>query len=68
MREAWEATEIVVPGGMDRFTVSIGVSELGPSNETFDVVLERADRALYLSKSGGRNCVTVDAGDASQVN
>jgi len=68
MREAWEATEVEVPGGMDRFTVSIGVSELGASNETFDMVLERADKALYVSKSGGRNCVTIDAGEKSHAN
>ena len=68
MREAWEATEVQVPGGMDKFTVSIGVSELVATNETFDVVLERADKALYVSKSGGRNCVTVDAGEESRAN
>ncbi|OUS06667.1 hypothetical protein A9Q81_01935 [Gammaproteobacteria bacterium 42_54_T18] len=68
MREAWEATEVEVPGGVDRFTVSIGVSELIVSNESFDVLLERADRALYVSKSAGRNRVTIDAGAATPVN
>ncbi len=68
MREAWEATEVEVPGGMDRFTVSIGVSELGAKNESFDMVLERADKALYVSKSEGRNCVTIDVGEEPQTN
>lgn len=39
-------------------TVSIGVAE-GLDGEDFDTLLARADRALYRSKSAGRNCVTV---------
>lgn len=37
-------------------TVSIGVSAID-SKDTVDSVLERADRALYLAKNSGRNCV-----------
>lgn len=68
MRETWEATDVEVPGGMDKFTVSIGVSGLIATNETFDMVLERADRALYASKSRGRNCVTIDEGEEAHSN
>ncbi|MFC0445545.1 GGDEF domain-containing protein [Pseudidiomarina halophila] len=38
-------------------TLSIGVSELGP-NETLNRIISRADKALYISKSSGRNRVT----------
>ena len=39
-------------------TVSFGVASCG-ENEQFDSMLARADRALYQSKTGGRNRVTV---------
>lgn len=61
MRKLWEAEIIDVGEGKDSFSVSIGVSELLNQSEAFDVVLERADRALYDSKSAGRNCVTINA-------
>ena len=37
-------------------TVSFGVAECGPS-ETWEQWLHRADEALYLAKSGGRDQV-----------
>jgi len=37
-------------------SVSIGVAEYVPG-ESFDVMLARADKALYLAKNQGRNCV-----------
>jgi two-component system, cell cycle response regulator len=51
------AALVGLPGNM-RLTVSIGVA----ANEPFDVpeaLLRRCDEALYLSKKGGRNRVTV---------
>ena len=39
--------------------VSIGISELHPSDETLSAVILRADRALYQAKNEGRNCVRV---------
>ena len=42
-------------------TVSIGAAEwLGPS-ESFDALMERADRAMYVAKDSGRNIVVADA-------
>lgn len=38
-------------------TVSIGVSTLAEPFDTVDHLLERADKALYRAKTGGRNCV-----------
>lgn len=40
-------------------TVSIGVSSLGGHADSLDHMLDRADKALYRAKSGGRNCVRV---------
>jgi diguanylate cyclase len=37
-------------------TVSIGVSAINPKDD-IDSVVQRADMALYLAKSAGRNCV-----------
>lgn len=42
-----------------RFTVSIGVASLMPDDISLDMVLQRADKALYLAKSSGRNRVEV---------
>jgi diguanylate cyclase (GGDEF)-like protein len=39
-------------------TVSIGVAKKGQPRETLDNLVHQADKALYKSKSRGRNCVT----------
>ena len=39
-------------------TCSFGVAEYRQHSDTPDSLFERADQALYLSKSKGRNCVT----------
>ncbi|MBX3418118.1 MAG: GGDEF domain-containing protein [Pirellulaceae bacterium] len=39
-------------------TVSIGVSEIS-NNDTLELLMIRADKALYASKGAGRNCVYV---------
>jgi hypothetical protein len=51
-----------------KVTMSFGTTELGPDDDA-DSVLKRADDALYVSKDGGRNMVSVrtaadDAADA----
>lgn len=38
-------------------TASIGVAEVAPGDAGLDGWLERADRALYLAKAAGRDCV-----------
>ncbi len=39
-----------------RVTISVGVAQL-QGNEPFESLLQRADRALYVAKDRGRNCV-----------
>lgn len=48
--------------GARRVTVSIGVAQWQAPAEGIDGVMSRADAALYLAKSGGRNAVKVADG------
>lgn len=50
-----------------KVTASLGVSQVNALSETFEEVLERADKALYRSKKAGRNRVTKDDGRVSNV-
>ena len=51
--------DIEIPFGNDkiRFTVSIGLVELGTNEQSLDSVLRRADLAMYQAKERGRNQV-----------
>jgi len=40
-------------------TVSIGCTTMLEDDDSLDVLLDRADKALYLSKENGRNLVTI---------
>jgi diguanylate cyclase (GGDEF)-like protein len=66
IREQVQKLEVPSDQGMVRFTVSIGVSTYA-SGEAFDQIVERADKALYVSKQSGRNRVTVAGVDALAV-
>ncbi|MCM0614287.1 diguanylate cyclase [Marinobacter sediminum] len=46
-------------------TFSVGLAGFAPGDSE-DSVFERSDRALYLAKDGGRNCVQIDAGAPDQ--
>lgn len=46
--------------GPCRVTVSAGVSELQPGDQSVHAPIQRADAALYRAKAAGRNCVEVE--------
>src|SRR5579871_1900746 len=56
VREAFEASDIVVEEGKVDTTVSIGVAG-GPAGTELEVLLAAADTALYQAKRSGRNRV-----------
>jgi diguanylate cyclase (GGDEF)-like protein len=59
IRGAVEALGIPRPGNFGPLTVSIGIAEVDVRSDwSVDHWLERADRALYLSKEHGKNRVT----------
>jgi diguanylate cyclase len=48
-------------GNQIKVTISLGVSTLGPSTSTTDLLLKKADEGLYKAKNTGRNrVVTID--------
>lgn len=57
VRHAWELSPVTLDGELIHFTVSIGVVEAVPDDETLDDLLRRADHMLYKAKESGRNCV-----------
>ena len=59
LRVAVETTEVEWEGRMLRLTVSIGVAVRMEQESLPQPTLERADKALYAAKRGGRNRVTV---------
>ena len=59
------ATPVPTEKGPVTVTVSIGVAALlNGENLTLDLLLERADQAMYAAKQAGRNRVTAWTGDA----
>lgn len=59
LRQAIEAHEVVYEGHSIRFTVSLGIADLSQPTSGYAQLIERADSALYVSKSAGRNRVTL---------
>ncbi len=58
IRRVIDEARIAVDGGELHKTMSFGVAELGPDDGADDLI-KRADAALYASKRGGRNRVSV---------
>ena len=58
LRAAVEALDMPHPS-FGRVTVSVGVAGPAAPGETTEGLIERADRALYRAKAGGRNRVEV---------
>lgn len=60
LREKIEQTRFKVPGGHHlKLTISAGVCEWTNPSQQLDELIHIADKALYLSKSRGRNQVTI---------
>lgn len=59
LRAAVERCEIQWEGAPVRLTVSVGVATRLERESTPAAAVERADKALYAAKRGGRNCVHV---------
>ena len=55
LREKISHIELIVPNGVHRFTVSIGVSKYSSTTSTINDFLVKADEALYKAKELGRN-------------
>jgi diguanylate cyclase (GGDEF)-like protein len=55
MRRAIEESPFATDHSRVPCTVSIGVSSFPEHGRSLDALMSRADRALYLAKSGGRN-------------
>lgn len=64
LRKALADLEIAAGKTTLRFTVSIGVCALARPSDTIEGLLKIADGALYASKQGGRNRVTVADAEA----
>lgn len=61
LRTRIESLRIPVPqGGSIAITASFGASVIHPQDTDLEVIMKRADKALYKSKQAGRNCVSVE--------
>jgi diguanylate cyclase (GGDEF)-like protein len=60
LRRAIDAMEVLYEGRVIRTTMSAGVTQGIPRSDSWTAIMNRADRALYGAKHGGRNCVVVD--------
>ncbi len=56
LRKKIEETVINSDGNQVKVTISIGLAQVRPSDSPDDLV-KRADKALYLAKESGKNCV-----------
>lgn len=68
LRAAIEAADFTLQAGLViHKTVSIGVAKLYVSTDTVELLLARADSALYQAKEGGRNRVCIWESNESRL-
>ena len=60
VRQSIESLEVPFADGIIRFTVSAGVAQFVPSLGGWEVMMQRADAAMYRAKEHGRNRVASD--------
>ncbi|MDQ2692653.1 MAG: GGDEF domain-containing protein [Chloroflexota bacterium] len=60
IQRTWAQTPSTVEDKSIQSTVSIGVAEAGPQDQSFEDVLRRADRMMYRAKESGRNTVVAE--------
>ena len=60
IQQMWAQTPVNLDGELIHSTVSIGVAEVSPDDESFDDLLQRADKMLYKAKETGRNKVVAE--------
>jgi diguanylate cyclase (GGDEF)-like protein/PAS domain S-box-containing protein len=58
-REACKTLKITSVKGEISITISIGISVFPKNARTMDALLAEADRALYLAKQSGRDCIKI---------
>jgi diguanylate cyclase (GGDEF)-like protein len=62
VRQSIENASVTADGEALHVTASCGVAAMHPTEgESHDVIIDRADRALYAAKHAGRNCVRFTA-------
>ena len=67
IRERVELSTLTTRDRPVNTTVSVGIAGYPEHAADLESVMERADQALYASKTGGRNRVTIAPGRASQL-
>jgi diguanylate cyclase len=55
LRKKIESQQVIYEGVEIKYTISLGIAELGKEMENYQQWIEAADAALYESKHGGRN-------------
>lgn len=57
IQKVWDKSPVNLDGELIHSTVSIGVAEAVPADQSFEDILRRADQMLYKAKELGRNRV-----------
>ena len=66
-RIANEPFVIDVDGQSVQVTISLGIAATDNPHANLDMLIRRADEALYAAKQSGRNCVVVDNGNGPEA-